>query len=107
MVAAQIVRPIDHRRQTLRSGQAEPDAGGLLQAPPLDNRVGEVGGADHHAADLLDVKSRLVDQVLQSAADAIRNVRGGGGFSRSDDRAAIHQHGIRISAAYVNSNAHR
>ncbi len=51
---AQIVGPVDERRQRRRRGQTDAHGCHAADVAPLHHRIREVRGADHHGADLPD-----------------------------------------------------
>ena len=104
--ATQVFGPIDHRRQRLGGGQAEPDRPDLEQAPAFDHGVGEMGGPDHHAADGRGRHAALLEHGLHGTDDATRHVRGRRRLVPAQDRKAIHEDGVRIRPPYVDTDPH-
>ncbi|MNE44942.1 hypothetical protein D3C80_1392050 [compost metagenome] len=65
----EVIRPVDHRRQAGAGRQADPDGGDLVHMPPLDHRIGEMRGADHHGTDVCPVDARRLDHLFKGFDD--------------------------------------
>jgi hypothetical protein len=92
----QIVRPIDEGGERRGSGESQPDRRRRLQPPPLDDGVGEVGGADHHPRDLAGRRAGGLQDVAQRGGDAARDVLRRRRLDLGDDLRAGHQHGVGV-----------
>ena len=103
---AQVIGPIDHRRQADGRRQAQADASGRRQMPALDYGVGEMRRADHDAVDFRAINAGIFDHGPQRLGDAFRYVGGGRRFGRADDRGAIHQDSVGVRPADVYSDSH-
>ncbi|MND60880.1 hypothetical protein D3C80_521190 [compost metagenome] len=101
---AQIIRPVDHRRQGSAGRHGDADRGDAFQTRTLDDGIGKMGRADHHGVDRRGAGRLRGDDVTDGVDDALHHIRGGGKLDGRDDFLAIDEHGIRICAADVNSD---
>ncbi len=104
--ADEVGGPVGERREGRGGGEAEPDRCGRGESPRLDERVDEVGGADHHAVDVGTREVALLAEPGEGRDDAGRDVLARGAFHGRGDRAAVHEDGVGVRAADVDADAH-
>jgi hypothetical protein len=98
-----VLGPAGERRQRLRGRQRETDHADPRERAPLDERVGEVGRAYHHGAQLGGAHARARDHLAQHGQHARHHVGRCGRLHGVHDLVAVHQDGIRVGAADVDS----
>ncbi len=101
---AQVVGPVDHRRQRGRGRRGQPHARRRDQAPPLDDRVGEVRGADHHRGHARGVQARR--QLAQRRADAAGDVGGCRRLDVGEHAPPVDDDRVGVGPAYVDADVH-
>ncbi len=101
---AQIGRPIDHGRQSLRRRQAEPDRRGRRKIAPLHDGVGEMGRPKRHHVDRSSGDAGLLQRAGQGLADAGGHIGRGDRLDAGEDILALHDHGVGIRAADINAD---
>ena len=72
----------------------------------LDDGVGEMGCADHHTQNAVVGNLALLEHVLQRGDDPARHIRSSRSFVPVDDPRTVHQDGIRIRPADIDTNPH-
>jgi hypothetical protein len=102
----QILGPVDEGRQRGAGRQADADRGDPREIASLDDRVGEVRGADHDGVGRrLGTVRATGEQVAQRGDDAARHVGRGGRLHGPHDTGAVQQDSVGISAADVYSDS--
>ena len=102
---AQLIWPIDHRRQAGARRQAQADGCDLVHMPALDDSIGEMRGADHDGRNTGPVDAGGLDDLLQCFDHARSHILGGRGLDPGQNGLSLQDDSIRIGAADVNSNA--
>ena len=102
---AQILGPVHHGRQRGRCRQTDTDRGHAHQVTPLHHRIDEMRGAYHHRVNRLESCASLGYQLAQAVQHTPHHVLGGGRLDRQHHALVFHQHGIRIGAAYIDTDS--
>ena len=103
---SEIGRPVDERRQALGCRQADADRRDLEQPLPLDHGIGEMRRADRHRFDAARIDVGVGEDLPKDVDDAGAHVRGRRRLAGAEHPLFVHQDGVGISAADVDSHAH-
>ena len=102
---AQVGGPARERREVARRGGAEADDRDAAQVAAAHDRVGGVGGAEHHPGDLRPQVADLGEHGGEGGADAPGDVEGGGLLRPGDHGAVAVEHdGVGVRAADVDAH---
>ena len=75
-----------------------------LQSTPLDHGIREVRCADHDCGDRAGRGAGCIEDVLQRSRDAAGDIFGRWCFDLADDREVVHEYGVRICSADIDSD---
>ena len=99
-----ILGPVDHRADAGRRGRADAQDADGREVFALDDGVRTLRRAKHRLMDLLRIHARDFQHRTHRAQNSVINVRRGRIFDVHDHCAIlIHQDGVRIRAAHIDS----
>ncbi len=97
--------PVNEGRQARRGREGEPHRRHLVEPPPLDHSIQEVGRADGDGACVLCLRPDQIDQIFKRLAHPAGDIAGGRGLDRANHFILIDKNRIRVRSADIYANA--
>ncbi len=102
----QFGRPAGQRRQRFARGAGEPQYADAVDRLALDQRIGEMGGADHHRIDAARLRAGLIEHRADRRHHPRIDVRRGRLLGPRQNLATLHQHRIGVGPPNVDTDPH-